>query len=65
MDRSLKNYQLLQYHDGLLQQEHEEGNPTGQLESDNYFRHSFFRQNVLSLLSEDIDFELCMIYRLA
>lgn len=25
----------------------------------------FFRQKVLSLLSEDIDFELCMIYRLA
>lgn len=34
MDRWLNDYQLLQYHDGLLQWEHEEGNPPGQLESE-------------------------------
>lgn len=34
MDRWLKDYQLLPYHDGLLQRELEEGNPPGQLESE-------------------------------
>lgn len=34
MDRWLKDYQLPQYHDGLLQQEPKEGNPPGQLESE-------------------------------
>jgi len=34
VDRWLKDYQLLQYRDRLLQQEHEKGSPPGQLESE-------------------------------